>query len=1212
MNAKARLWMSIVFVLGLALALTWVVAAQGPDGGEPPDEGGPYLPYPDEGLQEMEEPTPPQPERGQRPLPPTANQLAAMAEREALGVGPLGVGGGPFDVSFFFDGMETGPGKWTATGLWHIADATSNYPNAYNGNASWWYGQESTGDYDTGAANSGYIQTGPITIPADAPAAWLRFWSWEYTEDYGSQWDTRIVYTSTDGVNWTPIYTSTQSSAQWYEVLLNLSPNIGRSVYLRFEFDTVDSSYNGYRGWYIDDVAVGYDRIQLFPTSQTGYGLPGETVWYPPLGSMWVQNNTGVTTAFTITTAGVWTATFPAWIGMVNPGDMWYFGGNVQIPGSAGLGDYDDTVLTFTSVASPTLVNTQTVRTWAGWVHRVDHQIIDDGSGDSQGDGDGRIDPGETIEMTVTLKNDLDRTVYGVTAGLGDSWGLLWYDYWDSYGDIAAGATANSFGRYRFYVPTGIQPGTVITFNLYTSARGGWWSETFTETVPNYLELSPDRRGATLPGSTVTYTLVLTNWTGFDASFDLSASGNNWPTNISPDPTGVVSNGASIPITVTVNVPGTANLGDVDVATIQATGLGAASAFSDTAIVTTTASCGLEGTSPTTMGDLDDIYNVSPRYIYVYVYSSDNDTLDATVWGYNTATASWDVLAQQWSGGSGVLIDAPVPPVYSRVRIWLDDWENNDWIYYKYRFSSCTEVVLTPDAQRAVAPAGGVMTYTQRVVNNTGAATAITLTVAGNSWPTTLLSGTVPISRTDVLSDGAGFDFTVRVEVPSGANVGDSDVATVRATSVATPTLYDTAQVSTTAMSRGWYQAYNEDYPTEPWSDNEAYLDSVNSLRQWQLTDDRDWEWSVAVSAFYRDRVPYAWTRAYGNRFGFWVNEVVFGARDVTGTVVISNTRLVDHFEATDNIYDHDAAIAVDPVGGNIGLVWVRAGGSGPWRYNIYYAIYDESGNVVQPPTALTHNTDDTIQDRSPAIEAYRDGHFAVVWEHTVITGWVTSIYYAVLDADGAVATPPTELTPNAGGWDDWDPRLAQLLDGNMMVVWEGEINRLGTSEAAYAILDTGGNVVQGETALTNYAAATTGYPYARNPDAVALSTGRVVIAWTNDGTGQIEYTVLDAGYTPVISPTVLTNTLSSSNWDVSLTEDEDGRAVFTWRDGVWPSRYIYYALIDGNGNVIIEPDVYRRARNTQIGVNWKGYGNGGMKARPLFRVYLPLMLKNH
>ena len=368
----------------------------------------------------------------------------------------------------------------------------------------------------------------------------------------------------------------------------------------------------------------------------------------------------------------------------------------------------------------------------------------------------------------------------------------------------------------------------------------------------------------------------------------------------------------------------------------------------------------------------------------------------------------------------------------------------------------------------------------------------------------------------------------------------------------------------------------------------------------------------MAVSAFYRDRVPYAWERSRTSKYGTLVTEIEFGARNATGTVVIPTTRVADHAGALDNINDYNPTIAVDPMGGSIGLAWYRydrASDSDPWRYNVYYAVYDEDGNAVQPPTALTSNTDDTVRDQSPAIEAYRDGHFAVTWEHYVSTGDIHSVYYAVLDSDGALVKSPTELTPNVGEWDDYDPRLAQLLDGNVMVLWEGELLDTSDSEAVHAILSPGGNVVRGETALTNYATATTGDPDAQNPDAVDLDPGDVVVAWTNDGTGQIEYAILDASYTTVVPPTVLTNTLSMNNSNVSLTEDEDGRAVLTWGNN---NDTIYYALVDRSGNVVIEPVIYRQARNTGIYVNWKGYGNGGMEARPQAKIYLPLVFRDY
>jgi PKD repeat protein len=87
-----------------------------------------------------------------------------------------------------------------------------------------------------------------------APAT-LHFWSWEQTEDY-SGYDTRKVYLSSNGSTWTEVWNSSDNAAAWYQVELDVSSYVGGDLYVRFEFDTVDSSYNSYRGWYVDDVEV--------------------------------------------------------------------------------------------------------------------------------------------------------------------------------------------------------------------------------------------------------------------------------------------------------------------------------------------------------------------------------------------------------------------------------------------------------------------------------------------------------------------------------------------------------------------------------------------------------------------------------------------------------------------------------------------------------------------------------------------------------------------------------------------------------------------------------------------------------------------------------------------------------------------------------------------------------------------------------------------
>lgn len=109
------------------------------------------------------------------------------------------------------------------------------------------------------------------------------------------------------------------------------------------------------------------------------------------------------------------------------------------------------------------------------------------------------------------------------------------------------------------------------------------------EYVPPDVYLEPLlQAGCDLPGTTVPYTLKVNNRTGNDDSFDLTVSGNAWPTSLSMANTGIILHSESVTLTVEVQVPDSALPGDTDTVTINATSL-TDPAMADTATVTTTA-----------------------------------------------------------------------------------------------------------------------------------------------------------------------------------------------------------------------------------------------------------------------------------------------------------------------------------------------------------------------------------------------------------------------------------------------------------------------------------------------------------------------------------------------------------------------------------------------------------------------------------------------
>jgi hypothetical protein len=118
-----------------------------------------------------------------------------------------------------------------------------------------WFGNESTGDYDTGLTESGDMTSTAINL-VGTETVFLEFYHWR--EGEGSGWDESSVYISINGVDWDLIYLSSEDYiAPWERVSLDISAYSGNpSVQLRFNFDTIDDISNDYRGWLVDDIAI--------------------------------------------------------------------------------------------------------------------------------------------------------------------------------------------------------------------------------------------------------------------------------------------------------------------------------------------------------------------------------------------------------------------------------------------------------------------------------------------------------------------------------------------------------------------------------------------------------------------------------------------------------------------------------------------------------------------------------------------------------------------------------------------------------------------------------------------------------------------------------------------------------------------------------------------------------------------------------------------
>ena len=206
-----------------------------------------------------------------------------------------------------------------------------------------------------------------------------------------------------------------------------------------------------------------------------------------------------------------------------------------------------------------------------------------------------------------------------------------------------------------------------------------------------------------------------------------------------------------------------------------------------------------------------------------------------------------------------------------------------------------------------------------------------------------------------------------------------------------------------------------------------------------------------------------------------------------------------------------------------------------------------------------------------------------LAWQRYIGTdsGSLNDIYYTIRNTSGGAVKPVTQFTADTPDYDEgyYYPNLARLSGNRALFVWY----RNSDSYAYYAVLDSGGNTVKAETSTGSY-----GW----RPDAVQLSDGKIVIA--SEGS---QFVVLDgAAYNVIAGPTWLYNPAATSgNGYVSVAADTAGHAILTWMDYDWNTRHnLYYALVDGDGNVLTNPMIFRSSQATtpRIETSYEGYGN--------------------
>lgn len=156
----------------------------------------------------------------------------------------------PGSVSDDFEG-DVSP--WTTTGLWHLVDNSACAAPAYaSPTHAFYYGQDFSCNYNTGAANTGTLTSAPITgIDASSEL------SFQYIRDAETgSYDVTTVEIVTAGGTTEVLRLSSNTSVWTSSGAISLAAFAGETLQVQFRLNTVDSIANSTLGWMIDDVVV--------------------------------------------------------------------------------------------------------------------------------------------------------------------------------------------------------------------------------------------------------------------------------------------------------------------------------------------------------------------------------------------------------------------------------------------------------------------------------------------------------------------------------------------------------------------------------------------------------------------------------------------------------------------------------------------------------------------------------------------------------------------------------------------------------------------------------------------------------------------------------------------------------------------------------------------------------------------------------------------
>lgn len=506
-----------------------------------------------------------------------------------------------------------------------------------------------------------------------------------------------------------------------------------------------------------------------------------------------------------------------------------------------------------------------------------------------------------------------------------------------------------------------------------------------------------------------------------------------------------------------------------------------------------------------------------------------------------------------------------------------------------FRPAPAARLSMTPARQGGFVTLNG-MVY-QVIIRNIGDLGTDTYNIQlASGWPANLFlsDGITPLVDTDGdgLSDtgalpmGEAIELLVEITPPPGTVIGDSSDTTITATSSVDPTKNKVSTISLSVPAPFAQALYD--------SKLNGGLRLVHPNVQISSYPNR-WTPTLGVVETANGNFVYAdEVQSYDSVYKTWITQTRITILDGYGRVLKPATKLQNFIPSEISISQSNTAMAAAP-NGTVGLLWhhLETAQDGKNQHNIFFAIVDESGELVYGPENITGNTSWGWYYSTENVPVYgeheivvtEDGNFGIAFTQTIIESGTSydDVLFGVRDGNGNVVSPLANITRETAPA-SYSNRLQSVtrLNGNRyLLLWNN-----GSTGLMAMLINSAGGIEKPKTSLGGYW---------NQLDSIQLSDGKIFIAGTD--VWKVYYTILDDfSLVPSTPRTMLSNPHSDFNTNVSVTKDAENHAILTWGGRV--PYFLYYSLINSQGTVLTQPFIYHYSKGPVTVLSSAGHSN--------------------